>query len=74
MNEITIPITILFGLASAIVAWFLRDIYGKFEQSRHNDRELYQKMADTREDVLRQHIEILKDQINFLRSQLKLRD
>lgn len=58
--------SVLVSIGMAVGGWFIRDIYAKFNQNRENDRELYQKIADTRELVYNHRIEGLQEHISLL--------
>jgi hypothetical protein len=55
-------------IGMAICGWFVSKIFEEIKQSRSNERDLYKTQADTRESVLKLHIEFLRDQLGVSRN------
>ena len=57
----------VLGISIGVISWFVKkimaDIKQNEERSRDNDRELYAKIAQTREDMLKLEIDRLKSLI-----------
>ena len=55
---------IIISIAVATIGWFVKRLFSDIEEvkvrSRNNERELFQKIAQTREEILKIEIERLK--------------
>jgi hypothetical protein len=60
---IEVVILILLSVGSFVVQKFLQYLFNEIKTSRLNERELYVKMADTREMVLQTEVKALEREI-----------
>lgn len=55
---------VLVSISIGVIGWFVKKIFDEIKQvevrSRNNERELYTKLAQTREDMLRMEIDRLR--------------
>jgi hypothetical protein len=64
----TVSLSQVFGVAVSVsigvIGWFVKKIFAEMEKtekrSRDNERDLYTKLAQTREEMLKMEIERLK--------------
>lgn len=56
--------SVVVSIAIGVIGWFVKRIFSEIAEnkttSRNNERELYQKIAQTREDMLKLEIERLR--------------
>lgn len=55
---------VVVGISIGVIGWFVKKIFSEMEKtekrSRDNERDLYTKLSQTREEILKLEIERLK--------------
>jgi Tfp pilus assembly protein PilO len=77
MESISTAQLILFSLSAilsisiGVIGWFVSRIFDEINRSRQNERELYQQISKTREDMLNLHMTHLRELVSSVRDGIK---
>ena len=62
-----LAVSIVLALGAYALSRFVQHLFNEIKVSRSNERELYEKLAATREDMLRLEIDRMKRELDNLR-------